>query len=129
MSRPPLLARRGKRIGIRRALRRRMMRVSGLTVLLLLTFAGHVHAQNANPSLEIYGFAMLDIGHNFKAIDPNWSDTLRATKLPSFEGEFGKNHSTFAGVRQTQFGVNASAPTALGELKTNFEFDLFGTGV
>jgi DcaP outer membrane protein len=31
-------------------------------------------------------------------------------------------------VRQTQFGVNASAPTTLGELKTTFEFELFGVG-
>jgi len=98
-------------------------------MMLLVAFVGNAHAQDANPSLELYGFAMLDIGHNFKSIDPDWSDTLRATKLPSFEGEFGKNHSTFAGVRQTQFGVNASAPTSLGELKTTFEFDLFGTGI
>ena len=27
------------------------------------------------PSLEIYGFAMLDIGHDFKQINPNWNDT------------------------------------------------------
>jgi hypothetical protein len=107
-----------------------IMHIASLhSIGLLLAFAGIAHAQTANPSIEIYGFAMLDIGHNFKSIDPDWSDTLRVTKLPSFEGEFGKNHSTFAGVRQTQFGVNASAPTSLGELKTTFEFDLFGTGV
>ena len=28
---------------------------------------------------------MLDIGHDFKQIDPDWSDTLRVTKLPSFD--------------------------------------------
>ena len=27
------------------------------------------------PTFEIYGFAMLDIGHDFKQINPNWSDT------------------------------------------------------
>jgi hypothetical protein len=42
------------------------------------------------PSLEVYGFAMLDIGHNFTQIDPNWSDTLRVTKLPSIEDQFGR---------------------------------------
>jgi len=81
------------------------------------------------PSLEIYGAAMLDIGHDFKQIDPNWSDTMRVTKLPSVEEQFGRNHSTFAGVRQSRLGVRSSTPTSLGELKTTFEFELFGTGV
>jgi hypothetical protein len=81
------------------------------------------------PSLEIYGFAMLDIGHDFKQIHPDWYDTLRITKLPAVEDEFGKNNSTFAGVRQSRLGVRSSTPTALGELKTIFEFELFGTGV
>src|SRR6188508_408827 len=81
------------------------------------------------PSFEIYGFAMLDIGHDFKQIHPNWSDTLRVTKLPSFENEFGRDHRTFAGVRQSRLGVRSSTPTSLGDLKTTFEFELFGTGV
>ena len=36
-----------------------------------------VEATAPKPSMEIYGFAMLDIGHDFKQIDPNWFDTLR----------------------------------------------------
>ena len=90
-----------------------------------------VYAQTeaAKPSLEIYGFAMLDIGHDFKQINPNWFDTLRVTRLPSVANEFGEDHSTFAGVRQSRLGVRSSTPTALGELKTTFEFELFGTGV
>jgi hypothetical protein len=81
------------------------------------------------PSMEIYGFAMLDIGHDFTQINPNWSDTLRVTRLPSFEDQFGRDNNTFAGVRQSRLGVRASLPTDLGELKTTFEFELFGTGV
>src|SRR5678815_563209 len=42
-------------------------------------------------SMEIYGFAMLDIGHNFKTINPKWYDTMRVSKLPSFEEQFGKD--------------------------------------
>jgi hypothetical protein len=80
-------------------------------------------------SFEVYGFAMLDIGHDFKQIHPDWYDTMRVTKLPSFEDEFGRDHSTFAGVRQTRFGVRSSTPTDLGSLNTIFEFELFGTGV
>ena len=81
------------------------------------------------PTFEIYGFAMLDIGHDFKQIHPDWYDTLRLTRLPKFANEFGEDNSTFAGVRQSRLGVRSSAPTSLGDFKTIFEFELFGTGV
>ncbi len=103
-----------------------------LAVSVSLGGAGTAMAQapaDAKPSLEIYGFAMLDIGHDFKQIDPDWYDTLRITKLPKVENEFGEDHSTFAGVRQSRLGVRSSTPTPVGELKTIFEFELFGTGV
>jgi hypothetical protein len=80
-------------------------------------------------SLEIYGFAMLDSGFNFGSINPNWFDTERPTQLPSFAGQYGPDGNTFFGVRQTRFGVKSSTPTPLGDLKTIFEFELFGTGV
>jgi len=83
----------------------------------------------SKPSMEIYGFAMLDIGHDFKQIDPNWYDTLRLTRLPKVPNEFGEDNSSFAGVRQSRLGFRSSTPTAAGELKTIFEFELFGTGV
>jgi hypothetical protein len=100
-----------------------------LLLVLLLMIVDSATAQDVKPSIEVYGAAMLDIGHNFKTIDPSYFDTMRVSRLPSFEGEFGRNHNTFAGVRQTQFGIKASSPTSLGELKTIFEFDLFGAGV
>src|SRR5688572_2955722 len=56
----------------------------------------------ARSSMEIYGFAMLDIGHNFKTIHPKWYDTMRVTRLPKFEGEHGEDGSAFASVRQTR---------------------------
>ena len=80
-------------------------------------------------TFEVYGFAMLDMGHDFKQIDPNWFDTMRVTKLPSVADEFGRDDNTFAGVRQSRLGVRSSTPTAVGDLKTTFEFELFGTGV
>lgn len=80
-------------------------------------------------SLNFYGFAMLDSGYNFGSINPNWTDTERPTQLPSFKGEFGPNGNTFWGVRQTRFGVKSATDTPLGQLKTIFEFELFGTGV
>jgi DcaP outer membrane protein/Carboxypeptidase regulatory-like domain len=83
----------------------------------------------ASARMEIYGFAMLDMGINFKTIDPNWFDTMRINRLPSSEDQFGEDGSTFAGVRQTRFGAKSYSPTALGELRTTFEFELFGVGV
>ena len=84
---------------------------------------------DAKPTFEIYGFAMLDIGHDFKQIHPDWYDTLRVTRLPKIEKEFGENNRTFAGVRQSRLGVKSSTSTDYGDLKTIFEFELFGTGV
>src|SRR6201986_4084824 len=71
-------------------------------------------APDAKPSLEIYGFAMIDIGQNFKQIDPSWFDTMRVTKLPSFNEQYGKDNSTFAGVRQSRLGFRTSSATGLG---------------
>ena len=80
-------------------------------------------------TLDLYGYVMTDSGYNFGAIDPNWFDVMRPTKLDAFPGEFAPNGSTFFGVRQTRFGVKSNSPTELGNLKTLFEFELFGTGV
>lgn len=80
-------------------------------------------------SFEVYGFAMLDAGYDFNTNDPNWFDTVRPTKLNSFGGEFEPNGKTYWGVRQSRFGVKSSTATKWGELKTIFEFELFGTGV
>jgi hypothetical protein len=81
------------------------------------------------PRMDIYGFAMLDLGYDFKQVDPDWFDVLRPTKLPSFENQFGEDGNFYAGVRQSRFGVKGWLPTKLGEIKTIFEFELFGTGV
>lgn len=80
------------------------------------------------PEMEIYGFTMLDMGYDFGQIDPNWFDVERPTKLPAFESEFGQNGRLFTGVRQTRFGVKNLFPTPMGQLKTVFEFELFGVG-
>src|SRR5688572_31301728 len=96
-------------------------RIGVIAVLALVMAAASASAQTApaqdpKPSLEIYGFAMLDFGQNFNQINPNWFDTMRLTKLPKFEGEFGKDGSTFAGVRQSRLGVRSTTPTDLGDL-------------
>jgi hypothetical protein len=89
--------------------------------------------EEANPippkTIDIYGFAMTDAGYRSGAIDPNWFDVIRPTKMESFKGQFAPNGSAYFSVRQTRFGVRSFTPTALGDLKTIFEFELFGTGV
>ncbi len=80
-------------------------------------------------TVDFYGFAMLDSGYDFRQVDPNWFDVERPTKLPSFPNEFAPSGNVYAGVRQTRFGVKSSTPTQFGDLKTIFEFELFGTGV
>jgi hypothetical protein len=79
-------------------------------------------------TFDVYGFVMLDSGYQFRQNHPDWFDVIRPTKLPSFKGEFAPDGKTFFGVRQTRFGVKSSTPTKYGELKTQFEFELFGTG-
>jgi outer membrane murein-binding lipoprotein Lpp len=80
-------------------------------------------------SIDLYGFAMLDSGYQFRQNDPAWFDVVRPTKLPSFPNEFAPNGKVFFGVRQSRLGVKSLTPTRFGDLKTIFEFELFGTGV
>jgi hypothetical protein len=80
-------------------------------------------------AFEIYGFVMTDAGYNFNQIHADWYDVIRPTKLPAYEGEFGSDGNAYFSVRQTRFGAKGYLPTPLGELRTTFEFELFGTGV
>jgi len=80
-------------------------------------------------TVDIYGHVMLDSGYEFGQSDPDWSDVVRPTKLASFKGQFAPDGKVYFSVRQTRFGLKTSTPTALGDLKTTFEFELFGTGV
>jgi hypothetical protein len=72
---------------------------------------------------------MVDTGFDFKQADPDWFDVVRPSKLPSFKDQFGKDGNFYAGVRQSRLGFTGYIPTELGQLKTIFEFELFGTGV
>jgi hypothetical protein len=86
-------------------------------------------ADDAKPRMEIYGAAMMDMGYQTGQNDPNWFDVLRPTKLPAFANQYGTDGRFFAGVRQSRLGVKGFIPTSAGEIKTIFEFELFGTGV
>jgi hypothetical protein len=91
--------------------------------------AADAETKGGESTLEVYGFAMLDSGYEFGQTDPNWFDVMRPTKLASFPNEFNHNGNAYFSVRQSRFGVKSSTPTQYGDLKTIFEFELFGTGV
>jgi hypothetical protein len=93
-------------------------------------FLAASNARAANDTrFDIYGFVMTDVGYNDIGVDPEWFDVQRPTKLPAFEDQFGKDGSVFFSARQTRFGVKTSTQTAKGELKTQFEWEMFGVGV
>jgi len=99
------------------------------TAIFVLFLASFVLAQDGDKNwFQVYGFAMTDIGYNFNQIHPDWYDVVRPTKLPTFKNEYGTDGNVFFSVRQTRFGVKSGTPTALGELFTQFEFEMFGTG-
>lgn len=117
---------------------------TAMTAALLLTLAPFAPGQQAapasvavpdapapstSPRIEIYGHAMADFGYDFRQMDPKWFDVMRPTKLPSVPGQFGEDGTFYAGVRQSRFGTRAQMPTPMGELKAQFEFEMFGTGV
>ena len=106
------------------------MKACLLTAVLLGGLPLGLAAQDESKStFEVYGFAMMDAGYNFDQIDPAWFDVVRPTKLPAFENQFAPDGNTFFSVRQTRFGVRSTTPTSMGDLKTTFEFEMFGTGV
>ena len=101
----------------------------GLLGLLALSVVATGARAEGSTKAEVYGFAMLDMGYQTKQNDPAWFDVLRPTKLPAFDNEYGKDGRWFSSVRQSRFGVKTSTPTDRGDLKTQFEFEMFGVGV
>jgi DcaP outer membrane protein len=96
--------------------------------LIVLGFATGAWAQSSAPSLEIYGFGMADAIVDFNQNNPDWYDTVRPSKLPKYENEFGQDGHFYLSARQSRLGVRATFPTASGDVKTQFEFDMAGVG-
>src|SRR6478609_3753112 len=99
-----------------------------LSYLILILSPVFSFSQENKNSLEIYRTINTDIGYNFNTIHPDWFDVMRPTKLPSYRNEFGPGGNMFFSVRQSKLGVKSSMFTSMGELKTQFDFDLIGFG-
>jgi hypothetical protein len=104
-------------------------RTAILIWILLIIISSGIQAQDGKNWFQVYGFAMTDIGYNANQIHPDWFDVVRPTKLPTIENQYGTDGNAFFSVRQTRFGVKSGTQTGLGELFTQFEFEMFGTGV
>jgi hypothetical protein len=71
---------------------------------------------------------MTDVIYNAGSTDPDYFDVIRPSKMPSYDGEYGSSGNTYFSIRQSTFGVKGFTQTPFGELRTIFEFDLFGLG-
>jgi hypothetical protein len=103
-----------------------------LAVMLALASAEQLSAQqpvaDAKPTLEVYGFGQADAIVDFKQNNPDWYDVSRPSRLPSFANEFGEDGHFYLSARQSRFGARGTLPTANGDVRATFEFDMFGVG-
>lgn len=99
-----------------------------LAAVLGLLGARGALAAEGDRSFEIYGFVQLDYIQDFGRVNPDWEDTLRPSRIPTDEEQFGSDGQALFSVKQSRFGVKAEVPTDRGPIKTKFEFDLFGVG-
>ena len=99
-----------------------------IALLVVLGMAGETRAED-KVRVEIYGFIQMDVIGDFNRVDPNWNATLRPSKIPvGAANQVGKDGEAIFSVKQSRLGVNGFIPTEMGELKTKFEFDMFGVG-
>lgn len=106
------------------------MKITNYTLFLFL-FSLTLTAQNdtQDKSMEVFGFIMMDSGYDFGRMNPDWYDTMRPTQILDKNGnEYQSQGVFFMGVRQTTLGIKNYMDTPLGQVKTHFEFDLFGMG-
>ncbi|HXX10179.1 MAG TPA: DcaP family trimeric outer membrane transporter [Burkholderiales bacterium] len=107
--------------------------------------AGPVVAPNTKPvegapdadkaRVELYGFVQADFIQGFKLMNPDWYSSFRPSQIPVVcpgpppgNPGCGADGYTNFSVKQTRLGVNAFLPTSEGEVRGQFEFDLYGVG-
>jgi len=90
--------------------------------------AGAQQPPNDKPSLEVYGFGQVDVIADFNQVNPDWYDSARPSKLPNVANQFGEDGRFSLSPRQSRLGVRATLPTPNGDVKGQFEFDMYGVG-
>jgi hypothetical protein len=74
---------------------------------------------------------MLDAIYDMDRVDPDWKSSLRPSKIPvncPGDAGCGNDGETILSVKQSRLGFRGFLPTPLGELRTHFEFELYGVG-
>ncbi len=111
------------------------MKKKRVPAALLASLCASVVAQGATPDeperLELYGFIQGDFIFDFNRVDPDWTATLRASKIPvncPADPGCGTDGELIFSVRQTQLGLKGALPTEAGTVNALIELDLFGTG-
>jgi hypothetical protein len=82
----------------------------------------------SKPDFEVYGFGQVDYIQDFQRVDPNWAATMRASKIPTTEGQFGSDGQALISARQSRLGAQGNLPTKYGPVFGRVEFDFFGVG-
>ena len=108
---------------------RALKSVSLLAMVTAMVLGASSARAEGETKVDVYGFVMMDAGYNDQGIDPQWFDVQRPTKLATIKDGWGKDGSTFFSARQTRFGVKTNTPTEMGDLFTQFEWEMFGVGV
>lgn len=94
--------------------------------------AGALDEEEPRPArhhLELYGFTQVDVIQDFDRVNPDWDATLRPSRIPTTEGEFGSDGQTIFSVRQSRAGVRANGEIGGRPYELKLEADLFGVGV
>lgn len=103
------------------------LRMMAAASALALGGTGAALAQDAG--FEVYGFAQLDYIQDFNRVNPAWDDTLRPSRIPTEDGQFGGDGQSIFSVKQSRLGAQARQEIAGQDLFVKFEFDMFGVGV
>ncbi|WP_020208039.1 DcaP family trimeric outer membrane transporter [Gilvimarinus chinensis] len=77
---------------------------------------------------EVYGFAQLDYIQDFERVQPEWDSTLRPSRIPTTDGQYGSDGQAILSARQSRLGVKAELPAGDDSIYTVFEIDMFGVG-
>ncbi len=85
-------------------------------------------AQAKQPTFEAFGFAQVDYIQDFNRVNPAWNAMLRASKVPTVDGQYGSDGEAIVSARQSRFGVKGSFPAGAHDLKARLEWDFFGGG-
>jgi hypothetical protein len=81
-----------------------------------------------NHRFEIYGFVQMDAIQDFDRVDPDWDATLRPSRIPTTEGQFGDDGQTIFSVRQSRAGIRGGGELGGRPYEFRLEADLYGVG-